>query len=112
MIMKRIISIIIILLLGNALNSKPVIKNGDIIFHESMSSQGEELKLATKSKYTHMGIIYIIYGPPNDVYKSEEIIDWVYNRDLTMTVVRFSFYKVKNVLRVYFNGEENIDSKI
>ena len=44
-----------------------------------------------------MGMIYIIYGPPNDIYKSEEIIDWVYNRDLTMPVVRFSFYKVKNV---------------
>ncbi|MCG8307071.1 MAG: GWxTD domain-containing protein [Cytophagales bacterium] len=44
-----------------------------------------------------MGMIYIIYGPPNDVYKSEEIIDWVYNRDLTMPVIRFSFYKVKNI---------------
>jgi len=44
-----------------------------------------------------MGLIYIVYGPPNDVYKSEEIIDWVYNRDLTMPVIRFSFYKVKNV---------------
>ena len=44
-----------------------------------------------------MGLIYIIYGPPNDVYKSEEIIDWVYNRNLTMPTVRFSFYKVKNV---------------
>lgn len=44
-----------------------------------------------------MGLIFIVYGPPNDVYKSEEIIDWVYNRDLTMPVVRFSFYKVKNV---------------
>lgn len=44
-----------------------------------------------------MGLIYIIYGPPNDVYKSEEIIDWVYNRDLSMPVIRFSFYKVKNV---------------
>ncbi len=44
-----------------------------------------------------MGMIYIIYGPPSDVYKSEEIIDWVYNRDLKMPTVRFSFYKVKNV---------------
>ncbi len=48
-----------------------------------------------------MGMIYIIYGPPNDVYKSEEIIDWVYNRDLTMPVIRFSFYKVKNVFTDY-----------
>lgn len=44
-----------------------------------------------------MGLIYIIYGPPNDVYKSEEIIDWVYNQDLSMPNIRFSFYKVKNV---------------
>jgi GWxTD domain-containing protein len=44
-----------------------------------------------------MGLIYIVYGPPNDVYKSEEIIDWVYNQDLSMPNIRFSFYKVKNV---------------
>ena len=48
-----------------------------------------------------MGLIYIIYGPPNNVYKSEEIIDWVYNRNLTMPTVRFSFYKVKNVFTDY-----------
>ena len=34
------------------------INDGDIIFQESLSSQGEELELATGSKYTHMGIIY------------------------------------------------------
>ncbi len=44
-----------------------------------------------------MGMIYIIYGPPDEVYKSEEIIDWVYNRDISMPTVRFSFFKVKNV---------------
>ncbi len=46
---------------------------------------------------TDMGLIYIVFGPPNDVYKSEEIVDWVYNQDLTMPTIRFSFYKVKNV---------------
>lgn len=46
---------------------------------------------------TDMGLIYIVFGPPDDVYKSEEIVDWVYNKDLTMPTVRFSFYKVKNV---------------
>jgi hypothetical protein len=34
-----------------------VLRDGDIIFQESVSSQGTELKLATKSRYTHMGII-------------------------------------------------------
>jgi len=48
-----------------------------------------------------MGLIYIIYGPPNDVYKSEEIIDWVYSQDLSMPNIRFSFYKVKNVFTDY-----------
>lgn len=44
--------------------------NGDIIFHESTSSQGEELKLATDSIYTHMGIIYI---QNNDHYVLEAV---------------------------------------
>ncbi|NJN28028.1 MAG: GWxTD domain-containing protein [Cyclobacteriaceae bacterium] len=44
-----------------------------------------------------MGMIYIVYGPPSEVYKSEEIIDWVYTGDLRMPTVRFSFYKVKNL---------------
>jgi len=46
---------------------------------------------------TDMGIIYIIFGPPNDAYKSEELVEWVYNQDMTMPNLRFSFYKVKNV---------------
>lgn len=46
---------------------------------------------------TDMGLIYIIFGPPNDVYKSEELLEWVYNQDPTMPNLRFSFFKVKNV---------------
>lgn len=34
------------------------IKNGDIIFQTSKSSQSQAIQLATKSKYSHMGIIY------------------------------------------------------
>ena len=32
-------------------------QEGDIIFQESLSSQSEAIKLATKSKYSHMGIL-------------------------------------------------------
>lgn len=32
--------------------------NGDLIFHVSRSSQSEAIQLATKSKYSHMGIVY------------------------------------------------------
>ncbi len=34
------------------------IREGDLIFHESRSSQGAALEAATGSKYTHMGIIF------------------------------------------------------
>ncbi|KOY88044.1 peptidoglycan peptidase [bacterium 336/3] len=34
------------------------IKDRDIIFHVSLSGQGKAIQLATKSKYTHCGIIY------------------------------------------------------
>lgn len=40
------------------LQIKQEIKDGDIIFHTSKSSQSKAIQLATNSKYSHMGIIY------------------------------------------------------
>ena len=37
-------------------------QNGDIIFQTSTSSQSKAIQLATKSKYSHMGIIYETEG--------------------------------------------------
>ena len=37
-------------------------QNGDIIFQQSRSSQGEELRIATNSNYTHVGVIYAENG--------------------------------------------------
>lgn len=39
-------------------SSSNQIRNGDIIFQTSKSSQSQAIQLATKSKYSHMGIIY------------------------------------------------------
>jgi hypothetical protein len=41
---------------------KQTIKNGDIIFQTSKSSQSKAIQIATKSKYSHMGIIYKVDG--------------------------------------------------
>lgn len=38
------------------------LKNGDIIFQTSMSRQSQAIQLATKSPYSHMGIIYETKG--------------------------------------------------
>jgi hypothetical protein len=41
-----------------------MLKNGDIIFQTSFSSQSKAIQLATGSEYSHMGIIYIEDGEP------------------------------------------------
>ncbi len=40
------------------INYNQSLKNGDIIFQTSKSSQSKAIQLATNSKYSHMGIIY------------------------------------------------------
>jgi uncharacterized protein YycO len=36
--------------------------NGDIIFQTSLSNQSKAVQLATKSPYSHMGIVYVVNG--------------------------------------------------
>ena len=45
---------------------------------------------------TDRGLIYIIYGPPNVVFKTLHYESWVYNEKNNMTSVEFTFYKVDN----------------
>ncbi len=42
----------------------PPVQEGDIIFHTSKSSQSLAIQRATKSPYSHMGIIFIRDGQP------------------------------------------------
>ena len=44
--------------------TEPVYKNGDLIFIVNPSGQGKAIQLATKSKFTHIGIIFIENGKP------------------------------------------------
>ena len=46
------------------------IKNGDLIFHTSRSGQSNAIQLATKSKYSHCGLIY---KDGNDFYVFEAV---------------------------------------
>jgi hypothetical protein len=50
------------LLLASTVAAAPSVesrlRDGDIIFHESRSSQSRAIQLATKSRYSHMGIVY------------------------------------------------------
>lgn len=40
------------------LKKQDIIQDGDIIFHTSLSGQSKAIQLATKSKYSHCGIVY------------------------------------------------------
>jgi hypothetical protein len=52
-----------LVLLGSILADDPL-KNGDIIFHTSKSSQSLVIQRATGSTYSHMGIIILSNGRP------------------------------------------------
>jgi hypothetical protein len=45
---------------------------------------------------TDRGIIYIIYGPPNVVYKGRNVEGWVYGEDKNMLSINFTFRKLDN----------------
>ncbi|KAK2617381.1 YiiX family permuted papain-like enzyme [Leptospira interrogans] len=52
--------LISIFLVSFYLSSEPIdkIKEGDLIFQETFSEQGKAIKIATRSRYTHVGIIF------------------------------------------------------
>jgi hypothetical protein len=59
--MKRVILIIIGLVLSSGLHAQikfDPIKEGDLIFQTSLSAQSKAIQLATKSRYSHCGIIF------------------------------------------------------
>ena len=46
---------------------------------------------------TDKGMVYIIYGPPEEVYRNEYEEIWVYERNENMSRIRFTFTKVKSI---------------
>ncbi len=40
------------------------LRDGDLVFHESRSAQSEAVRLATGSRYTHVGIVFLRRGRP------------------------------------------------
>ena len=45
---------------------------------------------------TDRGLIYLVYGPPNIVYKSSDAENWVYGEENNFNSLTFSFLKVIN----------------
>ena len=63
--MSRVTLVAVVLMLtGCAQGDGYEPRNGDIVFQTSRSSQSLAIQLATKSPYSHMGIVYIREGEP------------------------------------------------
>ncbi len=62
--MERLFTIALFLVLFADCGAAPayVPKSGDIVFHTSRSSQSVAVQRATRSKYSHMGIVYVEGG--------------------------------------------------
>lgn len=69
------------------------LQDGDIIFQSSKYGQGEAIQIATKSKYSHVGMIYHVNGKLC-VYEAVEPVritdfsDWIKNGDGGHYIVR------------------------
>jgi len=81
------------------------IRNGDIIFHTSRSSQSKAIQLATNSPYSHMGIVYdydgklMVYEAIQPV-KLTPLRDWIKRGEGGHYVVK----RLKNADQVLTNA--------
>lgn len=67
--MRKVLSLLIAIIgttlafcFANPTEKSPNLKNGDLLFITSSSGQGKAIQLATKSKLTHIGIVFIENG--------------------------------------------------
>jgi len=49
---------------------------------------------------TDRGLIYLIYGTPNVVYKNKDYENWIYGEENNVMSMNFVFYKVKNPITI------------
>ena len=50
----------------------------------------------TEGWQTDRGMIYIVFGPPNIVYRSDESESWIYGEENNFFSITFTFTKMKN----------------
>jgi hypothetical protein len=64
--MRHLFAIVIAVVLSSSACSRslPAVRDGDIIFQTSQSSQSVAIQRATHSPYSHMGIIFVRGGKP------------------------------------------------
>lgn len=88
------------------LSKKNEIMNGDLIFQTSLSSQSQAIQIATKSKYSHCGIIY----KDGDEFFVFEAVQPVKNTPLANWIARGKDQKF--VIKRLKNAKEILTPKV
>ncbi|MBI3178944.1 MAG: YiiX family permuted papain-like enzyme [Deltaproteobacteria bacterium] len=55
---------VLLALLAPAANGAELLRDGDIVFQQSASAQSDAIRLATRSRYTHVGVVLFERGKP------------------------------------------------
>lgn len=63
-------------------------------FYNRVEKANEYFTSHTEGWRTDRGLIYIVYGPPNVVYRSNDGENWVYGEENNINSLTFSFSKV------------------
>lgn len=77
---------------GNVERAKELIK----LYYNRVQQANKLFYSYLEGWKTDRGLIYIVYGPPNVVYRGEKGESWVYGEDRNLSSISFSFYKVEN----------------
>lgn len=79
-------------LAGNADRAREVIK----LYYNRVQDANRYFTSYLEGWKTDRGIIYIIYGMPNIVYREKNSETWIYGEDRNMNSITFNFSEVKN----------------
>ncbi len=77
---------------GNKDRAKILIKN----YYNRVQNANKLFTSYLEGWKTDRGIIYIVYGPPNIVYKSSNTEKWIYGEQRNSRSIIFNFVKVNN----------------
>jgi GWxTD domain-containing protein len=80
-------------LAGNANDAKRIIK----VFYDRVEAANEKFTSYKEGWKTDMGMIYIIFGEPLEVYRNGDQEQWIYEKSEGISQVKFTFAKVKNI---------------
>lgn len=79
-------------LAGNRKRAKELIRK----FYNRVQDSNQFFTSFVEGWKSDRGLIYLIYGPPNVVYKNSINETWVYGEENNMMSLNFTFYRVSN----------------